>query len=186
MSSEKRIAENQGNNVTKLVVTVKGNAENKMPSIHLMCGFIGFGKTTIAKRLEKELPAVRFTHDEIMLERYGRNPEDFQVKYKLVDEDIRKRAEQAILHGQNVIMDYGFWNRETRKEYWEWAKTLTEDVFFEAVECDVELAKKRALKRSFENSQELFIDDNCFDVLLKKYEPISDDEKIIVNRHKGC
>ena len=83
-------------------------------------------------------------------------------------------------------MDYGFWNRETRKEYWEWAKTLTVDVFFEAVECDVELAKKRALKRSSENLQELFIDDNCFDVLLKKYEPISDDEKIIVNRHKGC
>lgn len=156
-----------------------------MPSIHLMCGFIGFGKTTIAKRLEKELPAVRFTHDEIMLERYGRNPEDFQVKYKLVDEDIRKRAEQAILQGQNVIMDYGFWNRETRKEYWEWAQTLTPDVVFEVVECDVDLAKKRTLKRSMENPQELFIDEACFDALLQEFEPISDNEKIKVNRHKG-
>ena len=156
-----------------------------MPTIHLMCGFIGFGKTTIAKRLEKELPAVRFTHDEIMLEHYGRNPEDFQTKYKLVDEYIREQAKQAILQGQNIIMDYGFWNRANRKEYWEWAKTLTLDVVFEAVECDVELAKKRALKRSVENPQELFIDEACFDALLKKYEPISDNEKLIVNRHKG-
>ena len=156
-----------------------------MPSIHLMCGFIGFGKTTIAKRLEKELPAVRFTHDEIMLERYGRNPDDFQAKYKLVDEYIRKQAKQAIVQGQNVILDYGFWNRANRKEYWEWAKALTPDVVFEAVDCDVELAKKRALKRSVENPQELFIDEVCFDALLKKYEPISDNEKLIVNRHKG-
>ena len=104
----------------------------------------------------------------------------------MVDEDIRKRAEQAILQGQNVIMDYGFWNRESRKEYWEWAKTLTSDVVFEVVECDVDLAKKRTLKRSMENQQELFIDETCFDALLKKYEPISDDENIIINRHKGC
>ena len=156
-----------------------------MRKLIVLRGNSGSGKTTIAKRLEKELPAVRFTHDEIMLERFGRNPDDFQAKYKLVDEDIRKRAEQAILQGQNVIMDYGFWNRETRKEYWEWAKTLTVDVFFEAVECDVELAKKRALKRSSENSQELFIDEACFDALLQEFEPISDNEKIKVNRHKG-
>ena len=27
----------------------------------------GGGKTTLAKRLERELPAVRFTHDELMI-----------------------------------------------------------------------------------------------------------------------
>lgn len=54
----------------------------KIPAIHLICGFIGFGKTTYAKRLEQELPAVRFTHDEIMCARYGRSPEDFPEKYK--------------------------------------------------------------------------------------------------------
>jgi len=38
-----------------------------MAEIHLICGFIGFGKTTLAKQLEKDLPAIRFTHDEFML-----------------------------------------------------------------------------------------------------------------------
>ena len=36
-----------------------------MATIHLMVGFIGFGKTTIAKKLEKEPPAVHLTHDGI-------------------------------------------------------------------------------------------------------------------------
>lgn len=45
--------------------------------IHLIHGFMGFGKTTLAKQLEKSLPAVHFTHDEIMLTRYGRTPDNF-------------------------------------------------------------------------------------------------------------
>ena len=60
-----------------------------MATIHLMTGFIGFGKTTLAKKMEKELSAVRLTHDEIMLERYGRNFENFQEKYKVVDDYIK-------------------------------------------------------------------------------------------------
>ena len=35
-----------------------------MPTIHLMFGFMRFGKTTIAKQLERKIPAVRLTHDK--------------------------------------------------------------------------------------------------------------------------
>ena len=89
-----------------------------VPSIHLMHGFIGFGKTTIAKKLEKELPAVRFTHDEIMLSKYGRNPSDFQIKYKIVDEYIKNQTQIELKKGNNVVLDYGFWNKGIRKEYY--------------------------------------------------------------------
>lgn len=85
----------------------------KIPAIHLICGFIGFGKTTYAKRLEQELPAVRFTHDEIMCARYGRSPEDFPEKYKLTDKEIRRDAAAEISRGHNVILDYGFWSKKT-------------------------------------------------------------------------
>lgn len=142
-----------------------------MPTIHLMVGFMGFGKTTIAKELEKELSAVRFTHDEIMLERYGRNPDDFQTKYKIVDHEIREKTAEYVCKGQDVILDYGFWTHEKRKEYYNWAKTLTEQVVFHCVFCDLATAKQRVLKRTEIEKNALWIDEKAFDCLAKQYEP---------------
>lgn len=148
-----------------------------MATIHLMHGFIGFGKTTVAKQLEKILPAVRLTHDDIMLERYGRNPDDFAAKYKEVDDYIRTEAEKYIRRGQDVIMDYGFWSHDKRKEYYEWAKTLTDNVVFHAVSCDLRTARNRLLERTKTDKTALFIDENAFDTLLKNYESWSSADK---------
>ena len=148
-----------------------------MAEIHLICGFIGFGKTTYAKKLEHELQAVRFTHDEIMVERYGRSPDDFACKYKIVDDFIKEEAAKLVSNGKSVILDYGFWSRDVRRNYYEWALKLTDKVYFHSIVCDLEVAKQRVLKRSQENKGELFIDEDCFNTLLSKYEPLSDDER---------
>lgn len=150
-----------------------------------MCGFLGFGKTTIAKRLEKELPALRLTHDEIMLKKYGRNPDDFEEKYKEVDKFIRNEAEKAIKQGKNVILDYGFWTREQRRVYYKWGKYLTPNVIFYALLCDMEIAKQRVLARTKNNSEELWIDENCFNKLLQCYEAISEEEGYPIIYEKG-
>ena len=162
--------------------------ENKItnhPTMYLICGFLGFGKTTIAKKLEKELPALRLTHDEIMLKRYGRNPDNFEEKYKEVDKFIRKEAEKAIKQGKNIILDYGFWTREQRQLYYEWSKALTPNVIFYALLCDMEVAKQRVLARTKNNSEELWIDEKCFNELLKRYEPISESEGYPIIYEKG-
>jgi len=145
--------------------------EEKMATIHLMVGFMGFGKTTIAKELEKKLSAVRFTHDEIMLERYGRNPDDFQAKYKYVDEHIRNETAKFIRQGKDVILDYGFWTHDKREEYYNWAKTLTDNVVFHLAECDKDEAKQRVLQRSRTDTKALLIDEKAFEELWKQYEP---------------
>lgn len=151
------------------------------PDICLMCGFLGFGKTTLAKRLELELPAVRFTHDEIMLKKYGRTPDNFELRYREVDDFIRQEASKAVKKGQNVVLDYGFWTKEKRAEYFQWAKKLTPNVQFCAILCDMDIARKRVLARTQNNPNELFIDENCFNTFLQKYEPISIDEGYPVN-----
>lgn len=147
-----------------------------MAEIHLICGFIGFGKTTYAKRLEHELQAIRFTHDEIMVERYGRLPDDFACKYKLVDDFIKEETAKLVSNGKSVILDYGFWSRDVRRNYYEWALKLTDKVYFHSIVCDLDIAKQRVLKRSQENNSELFIDEDCFNALLSKYEPLVEDE----------
>lgn len=144
-----------------------------MPTIHLMVCFIGFGKTTIAKELEQNIPAVRFTHDEIMFERYGRTPDNFSEKYKLVDEFICAQVAENIRQGRDVILDYGFWTHDKREEYYQWARTLTDKVVFHVVECDIQEARRRTLTRTQNDTTALMIDENIFDALLKQYQPWS-------------
>ncbi len=143
----------------------------KMPTIHLMHGFIGFGKTTIAKKIEHNFDAVRLTHDELMIEQYGRNPDDFLWKYYLVDNQIRTLVSDYVRQGKNVIMDYGFWSHKKRKEYYDFASKLTQDVVFHVVCCDMEVARKRVQDRTQNDKTALLIEQETFDVLLKQYEP---------------
>ena len=145
---------------------------------------MGFGKTTLAKRLEVQLPAVKLTHDDFMFARYGRDPEDFHVKYKIVDADIRLMAESEISKGKNVIMDYGFWEKSIRQEYYEWAKELTPHVMFHALQCDLNLAKKRVLTRSQANENELLITEDIFYDRLKRFEPMTEDEGLPVTFYR--
>ena len=142
-----------------------------MATIHLMVGFIGFGKTTIAKELEKRLSAVRFTHDQIMVEKYGRNPDDFNTKYKIVDDFIKTAAKECIGQNRDVIMDYGLWTHQKRNDYYQWAKTLTDHVVFHVVNCDLQTAKRRVSERTQNDKTALIIDEKTFDSFSGQFEP---------------
>lgn len=84
------------------------------PRLVLMCGLPGAGKTTIARRLEHELPAIRLCPDEWMA----------QLGIDMFDEPFRERLEirfwsltQSLLaQGANVILESGFWLRTDRDE----------------------------------------------------------------------
>ena len=155
-----------------------------MPTIHLMHGYMGFGKTTLAKQLEKTLPAIRFTHDELMVQRYGRTPNDFETKFKKVDTYIRAQTAKEIHRGNNVILDYGFWDKQSRKEYYTWAKTLTDNVVFHAFECDMTTAKNRVLNRTATDTNELNVDENIFNQFLYRYTPLTAEEGYPVIFHQ--
>lgn len=159
--------------------------QNKKSTIHLFVGFVGFGKTTLAKKLAKELSAKCFTHDDLMVERYGRNPDDFQTKYKIIDDFIKAKSAECIKNGQNVILDYGFWTHAKRLEYYNWAKSLTNNVLFHVVVCDMDTAKQRVLKRTQETPDALFIDESIFDALSNKYEPWSAQDNFPVVFHES-
>ena len=64
-----------------------------MPNLHLIYGFAGAGKTTFARKLEAEISAIRFTHDEWMVKLYGCNPQEqkFSDYYKRISDLIWSR-----------------------------------------------------------------------------------------------
>lgn len=46
----------------------------KQSTVYIICGFIGAGKTTLAKKLEAKTGAVRITKDEWSIRLIGHDP----------------------------------------------------------------------------------------------------------------
>lgn len=149
-----------------------------MATIHFICGFMGFGKTTFSKQLAKEINAQHFAIDDVIVERYGRDPENFDEVYQKADDYIWEETEKLIKDGKDVILDYGFWNPETRQKVKEKALKITSSIKWHQLVCDIETAKQRILKRTAENPKELYIDEECFYDRLKRYTPITDVEDL--------
>lgn len=88
------------------------NARMKEPvCLYLIVGLPGAGKTTKARQLEVEAPALRLTPDEWMKSLFGRN--DAATRDRLEGRLIGIALRALELH-TNVILDFGFWSKDER------------------------------------------------------------------------
>ena len=86
------------------------------PHVLLMTGLPGAGKTVLAKRLERALPAVRFNVDEWMVPLFGQHmPRDvFDARSAALQDIAWSIAQRLVALGGHAILDYGFWTRAAR------------------------------------------------------------------------
>jgi predicted kinase len=91
-----------------------------------MVGLPCSGKTTLARKLEHELSALRLTTDEWHIQLFGQDAEDpeHDARHTLIEMMLWKVASRALELGTNVILDFGFWAREEREDYRFRAKEL--------------------------------------------------------------
>jgi hypothetical protein len=91
-----------------------------------MVGLPFSGKTTLAKKLERERLALRLTTDEWHVLLFGQDAKepDHDARHTLIESMLWKIASRALELGVNVILDLGFWAREEREEYRLRAKQL--------------------------------------------------------------
>lgn len=152
-----------------------------MPTAHLIHGYIGAGKTTFARRLEQELPAIRFSHDEWMAYLYGDDPpvDQFPVFRHQVSRLIGKQWTRCVELGLHVVLDIGFWSRRERDETRAAAVALGAGARLYRLECPEDEAWQRVEKRNRHLDGSLLIVRHTFDMLKNCFEPLGDDEERI-------
>ena len=116
----------------------------------LICGLPGSGKTTLAKQLAAEVPAVRLCPDEWKHD-LGIDYYDEPRRVKLEDRLWRLGQELLTLR-QSVILENGFWAREERDELRLGARTLGVAVELHYLEAPVEELWRRLELRNEEAS----------------------------------
>ncbi|MFX4272708.1 AAA family ATPase [Propionibacteriaceae bacterium Y1685] len=151
------------------------------PTVHLLCGLNGAGKTTHAKRLAEELPGVRFTLDEWMLRLYGisfDHPEYAQL-VEGCTQLVWDTAQQVIAIGGDVILDWNCWSVERRRLWADRASAAGADVLLHHLTTDLATVHQRVVERNGMGSphaHRLTPDD--VDHLAALFEPPSADEGI--------
>ena len=130
-----------------------------MATLHMMVGLPCSGKTTLAHKLEHELPALRLTVDEWHIRLFGQDAEEpeHDARHSLIEAILWNIASRALELGTNVILDYGFWAREEREDYRLRAKQLgaSSEVHYLDVPADELL--RRLAQRNARPSQESFL-----------------------------
>lgn len=156
---------------------------NRQQLAHVIIGFIGSGKTTFAKKLEKETGALRFTKDEWVIAIFGHDPTiDGFDKY---DSRISKLAVEVALYclkaGNDIIIDEGFWVRSQRDEIREKIEKTGGKVQFYYVKNTHETMKQRVSKRNQKPTEDAFIiSQKMYDDYKKYFDEPSLEEKCII------
>jgi len=141
-------------------------------------GYLGAGKTTFAKRLEAELPAVRFSPDEWMVTLYGHDPpaqhfENYLSRVFAIAHDTWPKVTRG---GLDVVLDFGFWSRRLRDQVRRMAAELGGSTRIYAVLCSEQTARARCLARNLDLGGSLFIAPETFDALRSRFQPLGADE----------
>ena len=153
-----------------------------MPTLHLLCGLPGSGKTTAARRLAAGTGAVVLNHDELMIARHGVNPPatEFAAFAAGVTEALWQRAAVEFSAGRDVIFDWGFWTRAQRDEARARGAALGVACQLYWADCSDEVAKARTLARTREaRAGALLINAEAWDVFRARFEPPLADEAAV-------
>jgi predicted kinase len=145
---------------------------------HLIHGFLGAGKTTFALELSQRTGALRYSPDELMVERHGHDPPErhFQAYLDAVYAEINDAWPRALAAGRDVILDFGFWTRAWRDAARKRAGAVGAGVRLYCVRCSETTARERCRRRNLDPGKSLFIADHTFDILKKRFEPLAPDE----------
>lgn len=155
------------------------------PTVHILCGFIGDGKTTLAKQLETVTGAVRITEDEWLIQIVGNAPTF--ARYDIYDGRVcglsSDVAFQLSEKGIDVINEDEGWGRAKRDILRKRAECTGAQVVMCWRDTSIETIRERVRQRTLTIASDAFtITDDLLVDFLQYWEPPSREEvDVVVN-----
>ena len=123
-------------------------------TIHAICGGVGAGKSTLARRLKKEEGAFLFTGDEWMTRLFFPDmsgaPEFDWIWERIgrVEDQIWEQVEQAAEMGISSVLDLGLTTAEHRRKFADYAARSGLSFHLHWIDLPVALRWERVQKRN--------------------------------------
>lgn len=156
---------------------------NSKPTVYVICGFIGAGKTTFARKLEARTGAVRITKDEWLIRLIGHDPTidgyaDYDHRIVELSQDV---AFQLVEKGIDVILDEGFWAKEERALLRRRIEEMGAEAVLYYLDTPIETIRERVARRSADPPKDSFrISGELLDYYLPYWQPPSEDEGYVL------
>ena len=121
-----------------------------MPTLYMLCGLPGSGKSVRAKELEAAGEGILLNADSWVCQLY---PGDAEAAARderkfLVHEVQWELVERLLIGGISVILDWGVWSREERDHYRQRAKELGANVQTVFLDEPIETLHERLASRN--------------------------------------
>ena len=152
-------------------------------TVYLLCGFIGAGKTTFARKLEERTGAVRITKDEWLIRLIGHDPtiDGYEAFDHNIIELSRDFAFLLAGKGIDVIIDEGFWEKEQRALMRRRIEHIGAEAVLYYLDTPIEMIRERVAQRSANPPKDSFrISGELLDYYLQYWQPPSEDEGYVL------
>lgn len=153
------------------------------PTLTLLCGLPGSGKTTLARKLEIQGRTLRLSSDDWMVPLFGHHmPRDvFDARLAAIRELQWDLAVRLLGVGVNVVLDDGFWRKAERDLYRQRAKQI--GVPCQVIFLDVplpELQRRLEIRNAAAEAGTFLIDAPALALFHNWFEPPTADEPGVI------
>lgn len=148
--------------------------------MHLVCGFLGVGKTTFATALAARTSAVRLSVDELYLRLFADGP-TYELDQAALDRLLAVLNDlwpQIVAAGTDVVLDFGFWRRALRDDVRARAAAEGANVTLHWLQCPDTVAVERCLARNGQRDAFLISREGYYE-LQRYFEAPADDEPYV-------
>jgi predicted kinase len=155
-----------------------------MPTIHLIEGPVGTGKSTFSASLAQRQPAVHLALDEWFVALFSKDrPQTDFVPWYLERKDrcsevIWNAAQRIVAAGTDVVLELGLIQRQSREAFYKRSEASGLNLSVYVLDAPREVRRERVRRRNGEKGHtfSMVVPDHVFNIASDMWEPPDEDE----------